>query len=185
MYREQTEEPTWVAWSYSGSSTLNTVCTFLCYTSTLGACLQSYLTLCDPRDCSLPGSSVHGTFQARIVEWVAISSSKGSSWLSDWTLFSCSSCIGRWILNLPPLSHLRSPYIYPMIRQLFPQAFTHRNKNTCPQKELYKKVHSSFLYTCQKLQTTQMSINGQRINKHWYICARECYSEMFKTGIIY
>ena len=40
---------------------------------------QSCLGLCDPMDCSLPGSSVHGIFQARILEWVAISSSKGSS----------------------------------------------------------------------------------------------------------
>ena len=35
---------------------------------------QSCLTLCDPMDCSRPGSSVHGALQARIVEWVAISS---------------------------------------------------------------------------------------------------------------
>ena len=41
--------------------------------------LQSCLTVCDPMDCSPPGSSVHGTSQARILEWVAISSSKGSS----------------------------------------------------------------------------------------------------------
>ena len=34
---------------------------------------QSCLTLCDPMDCSLPGSSVHGIFQARVLEWVAIS----------------------------------------------------------------------------------------------------------------
>ena len=34
---------------------------------------------CDPMDCSLPGSSVHGIFQARILEWVAISFSRGSS----------------------------------------------------------------------------------------------------------
>ena len=40
---------------------------------------QSYPTLCDPIDCSLPGSSVHGIFQARIPEWVAISFSRGSS----------------------------------------------------------------------------------------------------------
>ena len=40
---------------------------------------QSCLTLCDPMDCSLPGSSVHGIFQARILEWVAISFSRGSS----------------------------------------------------------------------------------------------------------
>ena len=40
---------------------------------------QSCPTLCDPMDCSLPGSSVHGLFQARIPEWVAISFSRGSS----------------------------------------------------------------------------------------------------------
>ena len=40
---------------------------------------QLCLTLCDPKDNSLPGSSVHGISQARIVEWVAISSSQGSS----------------------------------------------------------------------------------------------------------
>ena len=46
---------------------------------------QSCLTLCDPVDCSLPGSSVHGIFQARILEWVAISFSRGSSWPRDQT----------------------------------------------------------------------------------------------------
>ena len=40
---------------------------------------QSCLTLCDPKDCSLPGSSVHGILQARILEWVAMPSSWGSS----------------------------------------------------------------------------------------------------------
>ena len=40
---------------------------------------QSCLTLCDPMDCSLPGSSVHGIFQARVLEWTAISFSRGSS----------------------------------------------------------------------------------------------------------
>ena len=40
---------------------------------------QSFLTLADPMDCSLPGSSVHGISQARILEWVAISFSRGSS----------------------------------------------------------------------------------------------------------
>ena len=46
---------------------------------------QSCLTLCDPMDCSLPGSSIHGIFQARVLEWVAISFSSGSSWPRDWT----------------------------------------------------------------------------------------------------
>ena len=40
---------------------------------------QSCLTLCDPMDCSPPGSSVHGIFQARMLEWVAIPSSRGSN----------------------------------------------------------------------------------------------------------
>ena len=41
---------------------------------------QSCPTLCDPVDCSLSGSSVHGIFQARVLEWTAISFSRGSSW---------------------------------------------------------------------------------------------------------
>ena len=54
-------------------------------------------TLCDPMDCIPPGSSVHGIFQVRILEWVAISLSRGSSWPSDWTPVSCISCIHKQI----------------------------------------------------------------------------------------
>ena len=46
-------------------------------------------TLCNPMGCTLLGFSVHGIFQARILEWVAISFSRGSSWLRDRTLVSC------------------------------------------------------------------------------------------------
>ena len=46
---------------------------------------QSCPTLLDPVDCSLPGSSIHGIFQARILEWIAISFSRGSSWPRDRT----------------------------------------------------------------------------------------------------
>ena len=49
---------------------------------------QSCLTLCDPMDCSLPSSSVHGIVQARILEWVAIFFSRGSSWPTDWSRVS-------------------------------------------------------------------------------------------------
>ena len=59
---------------------------------------QSRQTLCDIVDCSLPGSSVHGILQARILEWVAISYSRGSSWPKDGTHISCISCIGRQLL---------------------------------------------------------------------------------------
>ena len=62
-------------------------------------CAQSCLTLWDPMDCGPPGSSVHRIFQARILEWVVISSSRGSSWPRDWTHDSCFSCISRQILD--------------------------------------------------------------------------------------
>ena len=46
---------------------------------------QSCLTLCDPMDCSPPEFSIHELFQARVLEWVAISFSRGSSWPRDQT----------------------------------------------------------------------------------------------------
>ena len=58
---------------------------------------QLCLTRCDPIDCSPPGSSVHGISHARILEWVAISFSRESSWPWDWTPVSC---IDRQILYL-------------------------------------------------------------------------------------
>ena len=56
------------------------------------------LTLCDPMACNSPGSSVHGIFQARILEWVAISFSRGSSRPRDQTWVSYVSHPGRRIL---------------------------------------------------------------------------------------
>ena len=52
---------------------------------------QSCPTLCDPTDCNLPGSSVCGILQARIMEWVAISFSRGSSQPRDQTWVSCTA----------------------------------------------------------------------------------------------
>ena len=50
--------------------------------------LQLCLTLCDPMDCSLPGSSVHGIFQAIVLEWIAIAFSK-EMFLSTWKDAHC------------------------------------------------------------------------------------------------
>ena len=55
---------------------------------------QSCLTLCDPVGCRSPGSSIHGISQARILEWVAISFSQGSSLPRDQTQVSLIA--GRW-----------------------------------------------------------------------------------------
>ena len=78
---------------------------------------QSCLTPCDPMDSSLPGSHVHGISQARILQWITTSSSKGSSQPRDQTWISC---IGRRLLIslVPPgepqynvISHNSSYYL--------------------------------------------------------------------------
>ena len=61
---------------------------------------QSCPTLCDPMDCSLPHSSVHGIFQARILEWIAISFSRKSSRPRDGTQVSCT--VGRRVFYETP-----------------------------------------------------------------------------------
>ena len=66
------------------------------------------LSLCYPTDCSPPGSSVHGLFQASILEQVGVSYSRGSSQPRDWTHVSYVSCIGRQILH--HCRHLGSPW---------------------------------------------------------------------------
>ena len=83
-------------------------------------------TLHEPMDCSLPGPSVLGISQERMLEWVAISFSRGSSWPRDQ---SCISCLAgqilycwqatreasvdtlHWQADVPPLSHQGSPYL--------------------------------------------------------------------------
>ena len=71
---------------------------------------QSCLTLCDPMDSSLSGSSVHGIFQARILVWVAMPFSRESSWPRDQTCVSFVSIwetLGRnWFDGLVPKSYL-------------------------------------------------------------------------------
>ena len=61
---------------------------------------QSCLTLCDPMDCNPTGSSVHGILRARILKWVAIPFSRGSSQSRDQTRVSCLA--GRFFTTWPP-----------------------------------------------------------------------------------
>ena len=69
------------------------MCTCVLYWSVMSDSLRPHVLY-----CSLPGSSVHRTFQARILEQVAISSFRGSSQPRDRTQVSCISCVGRRIL---------------------------------------------------------------------------------------
>ena len=77
------------------SSPWNRIC---CLTSNLCLDVKSYQTLWDPMDCSSPGSSVHGILQARVLEWVAISVSRGSSKLRNQTQISLieGRCFTIW-----------------------------------------------------------------------------------------
>ena len=72
-------------------------CLLLCQGCVYAKLLQSCLTLCNPMDCSPSGSSVHGILQVRILEWVAIPSSRESSQPRARTHSSYVSCIGRWV----------------------------------------------------------------------------------------
>ena len=81
---EHTRGPAVSWWAESSPSSYVPLCSLYIFCSqvcTVHACsvAQSCLTLCDPMDCIPPGSFVHGILQARILEWVAISSSRRSS----------------------------------------------------------------------------------------------------------
>ena len=69
--------------------------------------LQSCMTLCNPMDCSPPGSSVHGILQARILEWVVMPASRGSSQPRDPTRVSLSPALAGEFFTTRPLSPRR------------------------------------------------------------------------------
>ena len=92
----------------------------MCYVLRCAQSLQLCLTLCDPVDCSPPGSSVCGILQARILEWVAMPSSKESSWFRDRTHISCRSCIAGGFFTSEPLGKPNMCYIcYLLVSMLF------------------------------------------------------------------
>ena len=90
----------------------------------LNSHLYTAIILCDPMDCSLPGSSIHGIFQARVLEWVVISFSRGSSQPRNWTQIWATReapIIGRswpwlpfqkWACLIYHFAHLNHPLGY-------------------------------------------------------------------------
>ena len=78
--------------------------------------IRSCLALCGPMDCSPSGPPFHGIFQARILEWVALSYSRGFSQPRDWTRVSYVFCIGKRILY--HWRHLGSPDCFADMMQL-------------------------------------------------------------------
>ena len=100
------------------------------YSSVLGhmCSVTSVMSLCGPVDCSPPGSSVHGTLQVRILEWVAMPFFRESSQPRDWTLLHLLHC--RQIFY--PLSHLGSPLsVLTRDQILFPAHALHDDTPVC------------------------------------------------------
>ena len=85
------------------------VCVCVCVCVYVCVCAQSCLTLCDPIDCGLAGSSVHGIVQARILEWVAISYSRDLPEQGIKPMIPRASCIaGGLLTTAPPGKYLNS-----------------------------------------------------------------------------
>ena len=84
-------------------------------------CVQLCLTLCNPKDCSLPGSSVHGIFQTRILEWVSISSCEEIFPFQGPNL--CLLCLLHWQVDSLPLRHLEGSHYYHMTSKCAPGQF--------------------------------------------------------------
>ena len=78
--------------------------------------LQSCLILCEPMDCRLPGSSVHGILQARILEWLAMPFSRGSTWPRDQTLVS--HIAGRFFTIWATQETWYKPYLELSVKQI-------------------------------------------------------------------
>ena len=74
-------------------------------------------TLCNPMDWSLPGSSVCGILQTRMLEWVAMPSTRGSSWSRDRTLVSCIT--GRFFTIWGTLDYLTGPNLRILTNRMF------------------------------------------------------------------
>ena len=113
--------------------------------------LQSCPTLCNPMNCNLPGFSVHGILQTRILEWVAMPSSRGSPQLRDQIHVSSVSCIGGSSLSLAPPGK--------------PRYSLKRNENICLHKDLHMNIHYSTIYNSENWKESWHPSIGEWITK--------------------
>ena len=115
--------------------------------------VKSCLTLCDPMDCSLSGSSIRGILQARILEWVAISFSRGSSQPRDWTRVSliAGRCFTIWTAREAPSSRERHTYVQKSIPKiLFGHAGGSSGKESACQCKKLKRYEFDLREDCLK-----------------------------------
>ena len=93
-------------------------------------------TLCDPTNCSLPRFSGHGILQVRMLEWIAIPFSRGSSWPKGWTLVSCIT--GRFFTIWATLVESSYPVFFPCCPKTNkPQQYCNSTLGTSLKKEWY------------------------------------------------
>ena len=157
------------------------------------------LTLCDPMDCILPGSSVHGIPQARILEWVAIPFSRGSSQPRDWTQVSCFAgrfftvwptkwpCVGNMKIDQRkhcPKWIMKNPYGY---TDLF---FSLRwspdpNADILTWKEAWHHHCIIFIISISPCQSLSCTLKGflVRLRKFSATQSRVCTKEWWMIGI--
>ena len=138
-------------------------------------CSQLPLTLCDPMDWSPPGSSVHGIFQARILEWVTISSSQGSSRPRDRThiscisyngrcfLYHCNTCDYTWLFTSTPAIFLKSnnhnnhlSTKTPLFQSIWGHAYTHTHTHHTPHTT-HTHTHTPHTHTTYITHTTPLT----------------------------
>ena len=122
---------------------LNLSLLFKCICIYVNACMLScfsHVWLCDPMDHSPSDSSVYGIPQARILEWVAMPSSRGSSWPRNWIHISYDFCIAGRFFTTEPMGKLI--YIYIVKREEWIISFIFRNKELLKlEGHLYLCVH--------------------------------------------
>ena len=122
-------------------------------------------------DCSPSGSSVHGILQARILEWVAMTSSKGSSQSRDQIQFSCIA--GRFFT----MSHLGSPLKLPY-NPAIPQL-----GNSLGKPYTHTTMFIAALCTiARKWKQPRCPLIDERTNKLWYVYIMEYYSAVERNA---
>ena len=123
--------------------------------------LQSCLTLCDPMDCSPQGSSVHGILQARIREWVSMSSSRGSSRSRDQAHISCISHTAGRVFTAEPSgkptdTHTHGqPHTYSLTDTPVTHTFMNTTQSQCAGVRTHTHTHTHRHYTDNMLKMVQ------------------------------
>ena len=138
---------------------------------------QSCPTLCSPMDCSLLGSSVHGVFQIRILEWVAISFSRGPSQLR---YQPCISCLWHWwVCSWPPVPPIMGDWNAKVESQEVPRVTSKSGLGV--QNEVGPRIiefcqkkqtgHSKHLVPTAQKTTVHMDITKWSVSKSDWLCS--------------